>query len=406
MKFKKIGGFALLIVLVINGCKRADLNNLSSRTIKKEIVEDWLNQKIGNGQGLASGIAKNIKENLMFNEAWENDYRNGEKIITIPISNNVKFKNNATKTTNNYLVLFKNANNKVFNGYIWQAIDGAMVTKNTLANMYNHVKEDLQGTYCLLDIKDNFKYQKRYENNKEAELWMRQIKPSTTAVNSGTLVCNDYYVLHTEYNYLTGEILNQSVLYTFQVCNCTPNNQVQSTIIGPGECDPNGDTSGGGDPCLAIKPDFDNETATTSTPQTMSVDASASPAGEETPFSKTWTVCEGTTWKVESTISGIYKRYFVSGLPTFLVNVRNVAVTPGSYSGSQVFAKTKWNPLSNVATVLNQDTHTASAYGVVTGRLDHKCTGISYFFGPAAVALCPNLNRSDDISNSATVAFN
>jgi hypothetical protein len=246
MKTKKLVFYLTLLAFVFAACsKKEDMLDLNESQ-QKAMVEEWLNTKIGTGQGVASGIIKDIKANIEMSNSWLSDYREGEKILVIPISKNCSFVNNKEKNTNNYLVLFKTDDNKINNGYIWQTLPGTLMTKNSISNIYKEKNEELNGTYVLLNLRDNFVRQYTYESNIMKEMMQRKAKPQdNNRSSSGTLVCTDYYVLRTTFNTSTGEIIGQEVLYSFQVCNCQPSNTVQTTLTGATECDPSTDGGGG-----------------------------------------------------------------------------------------------------------------------------------------------------------------
>jgi hypothetical protein len=239
---KKLPLLAVIItaVVFVQSCRKQDASQETALQ-RKNLVVDWLDKKIGKGEGKAAAIAKGIKENIQMELSWINDYKDGQQIIVVPINKNYQFVNNKNVNPNNYLVLFKTNDNKISEANVWQTLPGTVVTKNSFLNIYLQKNEDLKGTYVLLDTRDNFIRQVTYENNQLKEMMQRKIKPSETTVNSGTLVCTDYYVLRTYY--ANGEVIGQEVMYTFQVCNCAPTNVVQTTIQGTSECDPSG---GGG----------------------------------------------------------------------------------------------------------------------------------------------------------------
>ncbi len=237
---KKIKFTAVLFLLLITffSCKKNVSTKLGNE-INEENVNNWLSKKVSkNGLGKTSSILKSIKENLNFSISWTCEFQNEKSMIIIPIKNDYLFVNNKNKKVSNYLVVFKSSENKILYANIWQAHNNATVSKNTFANIYLGKNEELNGRYTELSLQDNFIRENLYDNNKLKETNLRKVKPSTNALNSGTLVCLDYYVLRTTYQVETGIIISQVVLYEFQVCNCKPTNMVQTTIIAESDCDP------------------------------------------------------------------------------------------------------------------------------------------------------------------------
>jgi hypothetical protein len=214
MKNFKKNVLAVCTLLLVFGCKKNSEENTVDSKLENKVIE-WINKQQGSNDVKRTAIANEIKLNLEIDKSWLNSYEKGETILTIPIKSSCKLTNNKDKNPTNYLVLFQDINNKIRSGYIWQALPGATITKNTIANIYNHKEEDLDGTYALLGLHDTYIQESTYEKNHLKKLDL-PISKSITNTRTNT-TCYDWYLITTTYDE-NGNVVSQSESYLTTTC--------------------------------------------------------------------------------------------------------------------------------------------------------------------------------------------
>lgn len=235
----------LLTALFMGSCKKNDAPATASiDTGVQQKVISWLNKQQTPHQTDRVALNKAILEHLQWNRAWEAQQERDDKMLIIPIGKGVTFKNNSKRKVDSYLAITFDETGDVFHGRIFQSVAGSIFTQKTIPAFYGNTKEDLNGTYIMLNVHDIFHTEATYENNKLKEEKVQQTKQNgNTRTNNN---CVDWYVVTTYYNTETGEILYQTETYLGTNCSgCVPyTGTPQTTITGGTEWDCN--TAGGG----------------------------------------------------------------------------------------------------------------------------------------------------------------
>jgi hypothetical protein len=244
---KKIQFSYLIAALLcfLAGCKKND-NNLGAAAELQAKVFKWIDERQTNPSEKREQYVNRLKENLEFENAWTSNYREGESILIIPISQQMVFVNGKNKNPKNYFVLFCNPANYIDRGgYIWQVPAGAAFTKSTLPNIYNHIEEDLNGTYELLNMYDMHFGKFSYKNGKLSETGEYTPRRSAGSQSAGSgiassVVCTDWYLITNVYD-VGGGLISSNEQYLGRTCGCGNPNEVQIF-----DCDESEGGGGGG----------------------------------------------------------------------------------------------------------------------------------------------------------------
>jgi hypothetical protein len=244
---KKIQLSTLIALLLFLSCKKND-NNLSVAPELQARVFKWIDEGQTNPSEKRKAYLDKLKENLEIENAWTSNGQEGEILLIIPINQRMVFVNGKNTNPRNYLVLFSNSGNQITGGgYIWQVPPGAAFTKNTIPNIYNHVEEDLNGAYVLLNMYDMHFGKFCYKNGKLSETGEYTRRRSASSQSAGTgiassVVCTDWYLITHVYD-AGGGLISSNEQYLGRTCGCGNPNEVQVF-----DCDESegGGGSGGG----------------------------------------------------------------------------------------------------------------------------------------------------------------
>lgn len=240
-----VTGYLLLSILFMGSCKKNDAPTTTTvdASLQQKVIQ-WLNKQQTNNQPQRVALNKSIQENLQWRSAWEAQQERDDKMLIIPIGKGVTFKNNSKRNVDNYLAIYFEKTGEVYRGRVIQSVAGSLFTKKTIPAIYGNTKEDLNGTYIVLNVHDIFYAELTYEHNKLKEENMQQTKPESNARTASN--CVDWYRVTTYYNTENGQILYQTETYLGTTCSgCVPyTGTPQTTLTGETEWDCN--TAGGG----------------------------------------------------------------------------------------------------------------------------------------------------------------
>ncbi len=242
MKKLKSKLIIVFLVSVLFGCKKNVIENQNDLTLKKKVYE-WLDKQQTPLQTQHIEAVKKLKENIEIGSSWEEKYEKEESILIIPINKNYVLINSRNKNPDNLLVLFQDKQNNIRSGYIIQHLKNKenTFTKKSIANIYNHIDKDLDGTFKVLTIHDMYIFETLFENNKAKTTKSRTSKDSNnTPQSTSTSGCLDWYWVITDMN--TGQT---TYTYLYTTCNngCVyndPNNEsIENCESGSGGDVPN-----------------------------------------------------------------------------------------------------------------------------------------------------------------------
>lgn len=157
-------------------------------------ADSWLAGQIARADSLDKPKIRYLKENLDLENAYTEEYGRGQHFIVVPVADNFRSMNNATKKPKNLLLLFV-ADTGIRKGNIVQLLGDRVsesLPKGIFTSIFNSRSPAFSGTLSFLTIADTRKYDITYKGG--ALFSHGDIKSKAAAPGNGrTSGCTDFY---------------------------------------------------------------------------------------------------------------------------------------------------------------------------------------------------------------------
>ena len=138
---------------------------------------------------------QSLQDNLDFEKTRYEQRNEREKFAVIPVKERFKSQNNKDKNPFNYLVVALDQHATITKGNLIQFVPEGERTPaplHTFTKIYTHQKLETSGTFTVLSVTDDFRYELKFEQGKLKELTERKRK--TVSSTGRTTGCTDWYL--------------------------------------------------------------------------------------------------------------------------------------------------------------------------------------------------------------------